>query len=92
MCEHNNIPLLGAPPDTFVVLEVQSVLFVRDDLLHVDNALVVELSEDLDLPDGGDREALLLVVQANLLQSHHLSWRTRGRPTSRNTHTHTGLG
>lgn len=66
---------------TFIVLKVQRVLFVCDNLLHVDDALVVELSQDLDLPDGGDGEALLLVVQSDLLQRHHLAWKmTRPEP------------
>lgn len=60
-------------PHTFVLLEVQCVLFVCDDLLHVDHAAVVELAEDLDLSDGRDGEALLLIVQTHLLQSHQLT-------------------
>lgn len=47
---------------TFVILEIQSILLIRDDLLHIDDALVVELPKDLDLPDSGDGKALFLVV------------------------------
>jgi len=61
---------------TFVILEIQSILLVRDDLLHVYDALVVELPQNLNLSDGGDREALLFVVQTNFLQSHHFSYET----------------
>lgn len=48
-------------------------MFVRDDLLHVDDAAVDELPQDFDLPDGRDGESFLLIVQAHLLQSHQLT-------------------
>lgn len=58
---------------TFIILEIQSVFLVRDDLLHVYDALVVELSQNLNLSDGCDWEALFLIVQSDLFQSHHFS-------------------
>lgn len=47
---------------TFVLFEVESVLFVSDDFFHVNNAAVVELSQDLDLSDGSDGETFLLII------------------------------
>lgn len=47
---------------TFIILEVQSILFISHDLLHIDDALVVELPKDFDLPDSRDGKALFLVV------------------------------
>jgi hypothetical protein len=43
-----------------------------DDLLEVDDVLVVQLLEDFDLADGRDREALALVVHADLLERDDL--------------------
>lgn len=60
---------------TFVLLEIQCILFVCDNLLHVDHAAVDELPQDFDLADGRDGESFLLIVQAHLLQSHQLTCR-----------------
>lgn len=62
---------------TFVLLEIQCILLVCDDLLHVDHAAVDELPQDFDLADGRDGESFLLVVQAHLLQSHQLPCRSQ---------------
>ena len=59
---------------TFVFLEVERVLLVGDDLLQVDDVLVIQLPQNLDLAHRRDGKALLLVLQANLLQRHHLTY------------------
>ena len=53
---------------TSVFAEVNCVLLVRDDLFQVDDGWVVQLTENLDLSDGGDRESLLLILETNFLQ------------------------
>lgn len=62
---------------TFVLFKVKSILLVSNNLLHVDDAAVFELPQDLDLSDGRDGESLLLVVQAHFLQSHKFSCQTK---------------
>ena len=57
---------------TFVLLEVERILLVSDDLFHVDHTAMVQLPQDLDLSDGRDGEALLLIVQAHFLQGNQL--------------------
>lgn len=42
------------------------------DLLEVDDILMVQVLEKLDFADGGDGEALLLIVHPDLLQGHKL--------------------
>lgn len=59
--------------DTFVLLEIQCILFVCDYFLHVDNTTVNQLSEDLDFTDCCDGKALFLIVQSHFLQSHQLT-------------------
>lgn len=59
---------------TFVLFKVQRILFIRDNLFHVDDAAVLELSQDLDLSNGCDGETFLFIVQTHFLQSHQLSW------------------
>ena len=58
--------------DTFVLLEVECILLVSDNLLHVDHTAMVQLPQDLDLSDGRDGEALLLIIQAHFLQGNQL--------------------
>ena len=57
---------------TFVLLEVERILLVSDDLLHVDHTAMVQLPQDLDLSDGRDGKALLFIVQAHFLQGNQL--------------------
>lgn len=52
---------------TFIVFEVESILLICDDLLHVDDALVVQLSQYFNLSDGSNREALFFIVQSDFL-------------------------
>ena len=59
---------------TFVFLEVERVLLVGDDLFQVDDVLVIQLPQNLDLAHRRDGKALLLVLQANLLQRYHLTY------------------
>lgn len=61
---------------TFIILEIKSIFLVCDNFFHVYDALVVELSQNLNLSDGCDWEALLFIVQSNLLQGHHFSYHT----------------
>ena len=49
-----------------VLAEVHRLLLVRHDLPQLDDVLVLELPQDLDLPDRSDGETLLLVLQADL--------------------------
>lgn len=66
---------------TFIILEVQSILLVSDNLLHVYDALVIELSQNFNFSNGCDWEALFFIVQSNFLQSHHLTWRMEVKST-----------
>lgn len=75
----------GIPGPTFIILEIESVFLVRDNLLHVYDALVVELSQNLNLSDGCDWEALLFIVQPNFLQSHHFSYYKENKQGVRTT-------
>eukprot|EP00218_Dolichomastix_sp_CCMP3274_P001372 CAMPEP_0170153916 /NCGR_PEP_ID=MMETSP0033_2-20121228/56565_1 /TAXON_ID=195969 /ORGANISM="Dolichomastix tenuilepis, Strain CCMP3274" /LENGTH=468 /DNA_ID=CAMNT_0010391135 /DNA_START=50 /DNA_END=1454 /DNA_ORIENTATION=+ len=52
---------------------VRGVRLARHNLLHLYDVFVVEALQDFDLPDRRDREALLLVLHAHLLQRHDLS-------------------
>ena len=70
---------------TFIFPEVESVLLVGDDFLQVDDVLVVELAQDLDLSDGRDRKAFLLILQPHLLQGHQVCNRERARIESNTT-------
>jgi hypothetical protein len=58
---------------SLVLSKIDGVLLVRHYLPQVDDVLVVELSQDLYLSDGGDGEALLLVLESHLLQGHQLA-------------------
>lgn len=58
---------------TFILFKVERILLVSDDFLHVDNTAVFELTQDLDLSDGCDGEALLLIVQTHFFQSHQFT-------------------
>ena len=56
-----------------IVPEIHSLLFVGDNLPKFDDVLVFQLPQDLDLPDRGDGEALLLILQSDLLKSEELA-------------------
>ena len=55
-----------------VFAELESVLLVGDNLDHVDNVGMLQLSQDLDLADGRDRETFFLVLQLHALQGDQL--------------------
>lgn len=60
-------------PSTFIFAKVQGILLVCDDLHEVDDALVVQLPQDLDFSDSRDREALFLVLKTHFLQGNKLT-------------------
>lgn len=74
---------------TFIILEVQGIFLVGDDLFHVNDALVVELSQNFYFSYGCDWEALLFIIKTNLLQSHHFSFSTEKQTVRATSCTHT---
>ena len=72
---HPVFPGLNYSAKLFFLPEVHRRLFVRDDLLQVDDVLVSQLAEDLDLADCSDGETFLLVLQADLkIEMLNICW------------------
>ena len=69
--DHVNAPFVLVAIDLLPLL-VSVRPWGCDDLLELDDVLVVQLLEDFDLADGRDREALALVVHADLLERDDL--------------------
>jgi len=69
--DHVNAPLVLVTIDWLPLL-ISLWAWGRDNLLELDDVLVVKLLQDLDLAYGSNREALPLVVHADLLERNDL--------------------